>query len=78
VILGRPNEKVLNALASLEGNPDYEVVRGWLHSSLLDLYVNSTRTRDDVLSRWLQGAAQVVAEMLEHSNNARDAIRRSR
>jgi hypothetical protein len=77
-MLVRADSKVLQALASLEGNKDFEVVQGWLQSSLLDLYATSTRTRDDVLSRWMQGGAQVLEQFIEQSNNARDAIRRSR
>ena len=77
-MLKKPDTQVLNALASLQGNSSFETVRSWLESSLQDLYVTSTITKDDVLSRWNQGAAQAVAELLEKAKEAPEVIRRSR
>lgn len=77
-MLKRPDEKVLQALASLEGNLSFETIRSWLEESLQDLYRDSCNTKDDVLSRWQQGAAQAVGEILEKSKEAGSVIRKSR
>lgn len=77
-MLKRPDQKVLQAFASLEGNFSFETIRSWLEESLQDLYRDSCNTKDEVLSRWQQGAAQAVGEILEKSKEAKDVIRKSR
>lgn len=77
-MLKKPDTQVLNALASLQGNSNFETIRSWLESSLQDLYVTSSITKDEVISRWNQGAAQAVAELLEKAKEAPEVIRRSR
>ena len=77
-MLKKPSQQVLNALSSLEGNSQFETVRSWLEESLQDLYRDSVNTKDEVLSRWQQGAAQAVGELLEKSKEAGDVIRKSR
>lgn len=77
-MLKKPTPQVLNALASLEGNIQFETIREWLGESLQDLYRGSISTKDDVLSRWQQGAAQAVEDFLAKAQEAKDVIRRSR
>ena len=77
-MLNKPSARVLNALASLEGNSEFEVVSGWLEESLRTLYTDSVSTHDDVRSRWMQGAAQAVDDFLIKSKTARDTLNKSR
>lgn len=77
-MLRKPDTQVLNALASLEGDQRFETIRTWLENSLQDLYRDSTKTKDEVISRWMQGAAQAVEELLDKSANAQEVIRKSR
>jgi hypothetical protein len=77
-MLKKPSTQVLAALSQLEGNPSFETVRTWLNESLQDLYRNSCNTKDDVLSRWNQGAAQAVEDLLAKASDATEVIRRSR
>lgn len=77
-MLSKPSTQVISALASLQGNASFETVRGWLEDSLQNLYADSARTKDEVLCRWQQGAAQAVAELLEKTKEAPEVIRRSR
>lgn len=77
-MLSRPSPQVISALASLQGNPSFETVRGWLEESLQNLYADSARTKDETLCRWQQGAAQAVADLLEKSKDAPEVIRKSR
>lgn len=77
-MLIKPSQQVLVALASLEGNPHFETIRSWLEDSRQSLYADSCRTKDDVLSRWQQGAAQAVDELLSKAQEAPEVVRKSR
>ena len=77
-MLAKPDNQVLSALAALEGNSNFETVRAWLEQSRQALYVESCETKDEVLSRWKQGAAQAVNELLTKAQQAPEVIRRSR
>jgi hypothetical protein len=77
-MLKRPDQKVLNALSSLESNPHFEDVRKWLNESLQDLYVQTTETKDDTLARWNAGAAQAVREFVRYSEEARSILQKFR
>lgn len=77
-MLNKPSNQVISALAALNGNPNFETVRSWLQESLQSLYSDSCHTKDEVLSRWQQGAAQTVDEFLKKSTEAADVIRKSR
>lgn len=77
-MLAKPDHQVLNALAALQGNPQFETVRAWLEQSRQALYVESCETKDEVLSRWKQGAAQAVNDLLTKAQQAPEVIRKSR
>lgn len=77
-MLQKPDQQVLSALASLQGDTRFETIRSWLQASLQDLYKDSVRTKDETLSRWQQGAAQAVDEFLTKANDAQEVIRKSR
>jgi len=77
-MLQKPSIQVLNALASLKGNSQFETIRQWMEASLQDLYRDSANTKDEVLCRWQQGAAQAVSEFLEKSKDAEEVIRKLR
>jgi hypothetical protein len=77
-MLTKPTPKVLAALTSLQGHPDFETIRAWLEESRQTLYADASRTKDDVLCRWQQGAAQAVDEFLTKAADAPDVIRKSR
>jgi hypothetical protein len=77
-MLQKPSIQVLNALASLKGNPQFEAIQQWMAASLQDLYRDSASTKDEVLCRWQQGAAQAVSEFLEKSKDAEEVIRKLR
>lgn len=77
-MLSKPNQKVLSALASLQGNQDFSTVQEWLCQSLDDLYANGATAKDDVIVRWHQGAAQAVRELLDKAATAQEVIRKSR
>lgn len=76
-MLDKPSLRVLSALSSLEGS-DFDVFKGWLKESLANLYTDSCRTSDEVHSRWKQGAAQAIEEILEKSETARATLNKIR
>jgi hypothetical protein len=77
-MLVKPEHKVLSALAALQGNTNFETILEWMAQSRQTLYADSCRTKDDVLSRWQQGAAQAVDDFLTNAQNAQEVIRKSR
>lgn len=77
-MLAKTDTKILSALASLQGDPNFETVRDWLCQSLDDLYANGASAKDDVIVRWHQGAAQAVRELLDKAATAQEVIRKSR
>lgn len=77
-MLAKPSNQVIAALAQLQGNASFETVKGWLEESLQTLYADNARTKDEVLCRWQQGAAQAVTDFLTKAEEAPAVIRRSR
>lgn len=75
-MLVKPPITVLASLASLEGNHDFEQVCKWLEESLDHIRTENDSTKDEVQSRWNQGASQVLAQFLEKKRSARDILRK--
>lgn len=59
-------------MASLEGHPEFEVIREYLQVCLSDLQINSATTKDEVVLRWQQGGIQVLSELISRAANARE------
>lgn len=64
--------RVISALASLEGNSEFEVLRTYLGECLSDLHKTSATTKDEVIVRWQQGGIQVLSELLDRAGSARE------
>jgi len=75
-MLTKPPITVIAALSSLEGNADFEEVCKWLNESLSDIRTANDSTKDEVQSRWNQGASQVLAEFLQKKQSARETLRK--
>jgi len=74
VMLSKPPVRLIAALASLEGNNDFEEVCKWLEESLANIRKETDATRDEVQTRWNQGASQVLDEFLTKKLSARDTL----
>ncbi len=72
----RPSDRVLSALASLEGNKDFAVVLDWIKESREDLVVAGMHSKEEVLSRWHQGAYQALDAFIQHAEKARTTLRK--
>ena len=77
-MLNKPDQRVLSALAALEDDHNFSVVLEWLESSLGELDVATRTTKDEVLTRWNQGASQALAELVGAAKNARSAMNRAK
>lgn len=77
-MLTKPPARVITALSSLEGNADFEEICKWLDVSLSDIRMITDSTRDEVQTRWNQGAAQVLSEFLNKKSTARETLQRMR
>lgn len=75
-MLSKPPARVIAALSSLDGNSEFEEVCKWFSDSLNELHAATDNTRDEVQTRWNQGAAQVIANFLERKRSARDVLRK--
>lgn len=75
-MLAKPPIKVLASLASLEGSHDFEEVCKWLEESLEQIRSENDSTKDEVQSRWNQGASQALAQFLEKKRSAREILRK--
>ncbi len=64
--------RVISALASLEGNSEFEVLRMYLSECLSELHDTSATTKDEVVLRWQQGGIQVLTELLDRASKSRE------
>lgn len=77
-MLKQPSQQVLSALSSVNVDPRFEIVKRWLKESLDGLDADTRLTKDEVIVRWNQGAAQAVSELLTKLDTAIDALHKSR
>ena len=70
----KPSRQVISALATLQGQHDFEVIRDWLQRTLDDLTEINELTKDEVQVRWNQGAAQQLRELLRIAREARSLL----
>ncbi len=75
-MLAHPNKRVIQALATLESDADFQEVMGWMRESLTQIDRDCRLTKDEVQTRWLQGAGQVIQDLLTRATSARETIRK--
>ena len=75
-MLARPDLRVSQAFASLEHSVEFQVLLSWLQANLDEIRKNNDSAKDEVLTRWNQGAAQVLADFVDFSQNAKLTISR--
>lgn len=66
-MLERADDRVLQAFRRLQGDSDFQDLIAWLEASLRALDKRSRSTVDEAALRQQQGAAQVLAEIVERS-----------
>lgn len=75
-MIAQPDKRVIQALNTLDGNPDFDVIKQWLGITLKDLQENGAYTKDEVQSRWNQGASQLILEFLKKADTARETLKK--
>lgn len=76
-MLNHPDKKLLQALASLESDKDFKVVKDWLYASLNQMYIDGSFAKEDHHARWFQGGQQVLSDLLNKCEHAREAVRKN-
>lgn len=76
-MLNHPDKRILQALATLESDTDFKVLKDWLYASLNQMYIDGSYAKEDHQARWFQGAQQAIAELLDKAEHAREAIRKN-
>lgn len=66
----RPPQKVISALASLQGNPSFETLREWIVEEREDLVQSLTNTKEETLLRWSQGQKQALDHLYDYMTEA--------
>ena len=78
----KPDERILKAINSLEGNPDWETIRRWLKDSLGQAFIDSATYRPDLsIYPFNSGRAFELKELatyIDKSRDTLDAIRRGK
>lgn len=77
-MLANPNERQITALASLRGDPDWQVVMEWLQENAKTLMRDMCMTPDNAILRQQQGAAQVLTFILDLNETSGDIAHRLR
>jgi len=78
----KPDERILKAINSLEGNPDWETIRRWLKDSLGQAFIDCAAYRPDLsIYPFNSGRAFELKELvnsIEKSRETLEAIRRGK
>ena len=75
-MIEQPSKRVIQALATLQSDPDFQEVKEWLTLSLDTIKRDALQTKDEVHTRWYQGAGQVLEQFLTKVATARETLRK--
>jgi hypothetical protein len=75
-VIAQPDKRVIQSLSNLDGNTDFDVIKQWLRITLKDLNENGAYAKDEVQTRWNQGATQVIYEFLTKADTARETLKK--
>lgn len=64
-MLDKTNTEIRSSLERIKRTKDGEVLIDWLQKSLRLTENNSVRIKDEVLTRWEQGAAQLLQDLIK-------------
>ncbi len=75
-MLKAPEHKsVVQALAGLNDNEDWQVVQEWIADNLGRIQRNNSIEKDDTVVRWNQGALQVLEDLTVIQRQARTMVK---
>jgi len=71
----KPSERVLKAMRSLDGNPDWETIRRWIRDSLGQAFIDSAAYRPDLsIYPFNSGRAFELKELVNHIDKCKDTL----
>ncbi len=71
----KPDERVLKAMRSLEGNADWEIIRRWIRDSLGQAFIDSSTYRPDLsIYPFNSGRAFELKELVNHIDKSRETL----
>jgi len=71
----KPDERILKAIRSLDGNPDWEIVRRWIRDSLGQAFIDSSTYRPDLsIYPFNAGRAFELKELVNHIDKCKDTL----
>ncbi|KZZ72410.1 hypothetical protein A3765_28480 [Oleiphilus sp. HI0130] len=73
-----PSFECIEALAALEHNRDFKIIKQWIEEGLHDATSRAVDQDNDVAIRLAQGEARSLNAMLSHMNSAREYIKLNR
>jgi len=74
----KPDARLLKAISSIKGNPDFEIFRDWIRESYMQLVtalINDGVTPDHT-HRVIQGRAMTCGQIMEIINTAEEKLRK--
>jgi hypothetical protein len=75
-VLEQPSKRTIQALATLDGDADFEQIKSWLKETLIQIQHDEPYTKDEIQTRWYQGASQTLTEFLNKASEARETLRK--
>jgi hypothetical protein len=60
----KPDQKVMRAFANLRSNENFKTIVQFLDDCLVQTDAENRKTHDVIKTRWLQGQAQELSEIL--------------
>jgi hypothetical protein len=71
----RPDEKVLRAILSLEGNPNWEIIRHWFRESLGEVFLDQGVYVPELTKYpFNAGRNKELKELVNHIDKARESL----
>ena len=68
----KPDERILRAINSLDGNPDWEILRRWFKDSLGQAFIDSSTYRPDLsIYPFNGGRAAELKELVNYIDKSR-------
>ncbi len=74
LVLGKVDKRTAQALISISHSNEWGVVEEWLKNGMSSIQHQMSIESDEVLTRWNQGAIQVLREFFDKKAQARNII----
>ena len=73
-MLTLPDKATSQAMVSLLHDKDFAKVLLYLEREVVNLAIKSTKRKDSIENRWIQGGSQALQELINEINNSKKRI----